>query len=45
LLTPIEAKISETGDKGMPISLMNGTPVTKAFAEIAQKLKVEVAEL
>jgi len=42
---PIEAKISETGDKGMPISLMDGTPVTKAFAEIAQKLKAEVAEL
>jgi len=42
---PIEARISETGDKGMPISLMDGTPVTKAFAEIAQKLKAEVAEL
>ncbi len=42
---PIEAKISETGDKGMPISLMNGTPVTKVFAEITQKLIAEVVRL
>ncbi len=42
---PIEAKISETGDKGMPLSLVDGSPVTKAFAEISQKLKEEVARL
>ncbi len=42
---PIEAKISETGDKGMPVSLMDGTPVTKTFAEIAQKLEAEIARL
>ncbi len=42
---PIEAKISETGDKGMPLSLVDGSPVTKAFAEISQKLKEEIARL
>lgn len=42
---PIEAKLSETGDKGMPLSLVDGTSVTKAFAEIAQKLEAEVAKL
>jgi len=42
---PIEAKLSETGDKGMPLSLVDGTRVTKSFAEIAQKLKAEVAKL
>jgi len=42
---PIEAKISETGDKGMPLSLVDGSPVTKAFAEISQKLKEEVDRL
>ncbi len=42
---PIEAKLSETGDKGMPLSLVDGNAVTEAFAEIAQKLEAEVAKL
>jgi len=42
---PIEAKLSETGDKGMPLSLVDGNTVTEAFAEIAQKLIAEVAKL
>lgn len=42
---PIEAKLSETGDKGMPLSLVDGTQVTKVFTEIAQKLEAEVAKL
>jgi ATP-binding protein involved in chromosome partitioning len=42
---PIEAKLSETGDKGTPLSLVDGSAVTEAFAGIAQKLKTEVAKL
>ncbi len=42
---PIDAKVSETGDKGMPISLVDKSAVSKAFAEIAVKLKAEVAKL
>ncbi len=42
---PIDAKVSETGDKGMPLSLVDKSAVSKAFAEIAVKLKAEVAKL
>jgi len=42
---PIEPKVTETGDKGMPLSLIDGSPVSDAFAEIVQKLKAEIAKL
>ncbi len=42
---PIEPKVTETGDKGMPLSLVDGSAVTEAFAGIAQNLKAEVAKL
>jgi ATP-binding protein involved in chromosome partitioning len=42
---PIEPKVTETGDKGMPLSLIDGSPVSEVFKEIAQKLKAEVAKL
>jgi ATP-binding protein involved in chromosome partitioning len=42
---PIEPKLTETGDKGMPLSLIDGSPVSDAFKEIVTKLKAEVAKL
>ncbi len=42
---PIDPKVTETGDKGTPLSLVDGSPVSNAFAEIVTKLKAEVAKL
>ncbi len=42
---PIVAKITETGDSGMPIALVDNSPVTKAFINIANKLKTKVADM
>ncbi|UBM62103.1 Mrp/NBP35 family ATP-binding protein [Candidatus Sulfidibacterium hydrothermale] len=42
---PIEPKVTETGDKGMPLSLIDGSPVSEAFKEIVTKLKAEIAKL
>ncbi|MBN2615618.1 MAG: Mrp/NBP35 family ATP-binding protein [Bacteroidales bacterium] len=36
---PINEKVTQTGDAGMPISLVDDSPVTKEFAQIAQKVK------
>jgi ATP-binding protein involved in chromosome partitioning len=36
---PITEKVTETGDTGMPISLVDNSPVTEEFMKIAQKVK------
>ena len=36
---PITEKVTETGDTGMPISLVDNSPVTEEFVKIAQKVK------
>lgn len=36
---PINEQVTQTGDSGMPISLVDDSPVTKEFAQIAQKVK------
>ncbi len=35
---PIEEKVTETGDTGMPITMVDNSPVTKEFINIAQKI-------
>jgi ATP-binding protein involved in chromosome partitioning len=42
---PIDPKVTETGDKGTPLALVDESPVSDAFKEIVQKLKVEVAKV
>jgi ATP-binding protein involved in chromosome partitioning len=42
---PIDPKVTETGDKGTPLALVDGSSVSKAFQEIVQKLKAEVAKV
>lgn len=36
---PINEQVTQTGDSGMPISLVDDSPVTQEFAQIAQKVK------
>jgi len=42
---PIVEKVTETGDGGMPISLVDDSPVSKEFMNIAQKLKATVDQM
>ncbi len=42
---PIVEKVTETGDSGMPIALVDNNPVTEAFMGIAQRVKTEVNKL
>ncbi|HFB61624.1 MAG TPA: MRP family ATP-binding protein [Bacteroidetes bacterium] len=42
---PIDPKVTETGDKGTPLALVEDSSVSKAFKEIVQKLKAEVAKV
>ena len=42
---PINEQVTQTGDAGMPISLVDDSPVTKEFAQIAQKVKSIVDNL
>jgi len=42
---PIVEKVTETGDNGMPITLVDDSPVAKVFMEIAQKLQSAVEKL
>lgn len=35
---PIEEKVTETGDTGMPITMVDNSPVTQEFENIAQKI-------
>ncbi len=42
---PIDPKVTETGDKGTPLALVDGSSVSEAFKEIVQKLKAEVAKV
>ncbi len=42
---PIDPKVTETGDKGTPLALVEDSSVSEAFKEIVQKLKAEVAKL
>lgn len=42
---PIVEKVTETGDRGMPISLIDDSQVSKEFMNIAQKLKATVDQM
>jgi len=42
---PIMEKVTETGDGGMPISLVDDSPVSEEFMNIAQKLKATVDQM
>jgi ATP-binding protein involved in chromosome partitioning len=42
---PIMEKVVETGDNGMPITLVEDNPVSRAFMEIADKIKRQVADM
>ncbi len=42
---PIDPKVTETGDKGTPLALVDNSSVSEAFKEIVLKLKSEIARL
>jgi ATP-binding protein involved in chromosome partitioning len=42
---PIVEKVTETGDNGMPITLIDNSPVSKEFMNIANKLKATVEQM
>ncbi len=42
---PIDPKVTETGDKGTPLALVDGSSVSEAFKEIVLKLKGEIGKL
>jgi ATP-binding protein involved in chromosome partitioning len=42
---PIVEKITETGDGGMPITLIDNSPVSEEFRNIAKKLKATVDQM
>ncbi len=42
---PIMEKVVETGDGGMPITLVEDNPVSRAFMDIAEKLKRMVEDM
>ncbi|MBN2639587.1 MAG: Mrp/NBP35 family ATP-binding protein [Bacteroidales bacterium] len=42
---PINPQVTQTGDSGMPISLIDDSPVSKEFAQIAQKVTSIVNKL
>ncbi len=42
---PIDPKVTETGDKGTPLALVDGSSVNEAFKGIVQKLKAEIAKV
>lgn len=42
---PIMEKVVETGDNGTPITLIEDNPVSRAFMDIAAKIKRQVADM
>lgn len=42
---PIVEKVSQTGDSGMPITLVDNSPVSEEFMNIAKKLKATVEQM
>ncbi len=42
---PIVEKVTETGDGGMPITLIDNSPVSKEFMNIAKKLQATVEQM
>ncbi len=42
---PIVEKVTETGDGGMPITLVDNSPVSEEFMNIAKKLKATVDQM
>ena len=40
---PLVQSICESGDKGMPIAMDDSSPITKAFAHVAETIAQQIA--